>query len=1244
MKPTNVPCGLVSRNSRVANTLLSRTSSNQCRHQRRRPFLKAPQSPVFGRDSRRAFSTPVSQNLPYLHPRYLLNRFSRFPGWLPLLSLFLLVFSAKPGVADTRLMSGGFIRDAVLSHCPPHVPELSSSDGAAAPLPAVPFLLSSNSVIRGKWRYQDPPASASAAAAAVVAAAPDGNDTSSSLAAADGLPAGSAGQPAVRHKVLTTDSGAFDFWTEHVVPTENGTLDVGALVYITSQTEWAESYMGTVVVRAEGYFSMRAGVLCMVGCQSRLGGGAGGGEGEESAEAEDPYADPRRCNMLLVLKFKAKNEAEWQKHAQEQAEERLERIAVAKYGVNGEGQSNAAAAAAGSGQGEAGEAGASGAAGAAAGVAVIDPHTLKERTDITKADLLDELGSEVDDTTIVADVLVMEGTVTSTIPAEQAGEGSEFFGPLAVAGETESLSQQAELFDWDMVVSAVLSAFQALAVFSQVLHVRSHPHAHFTSLTMIATQIIVFASFWLRDLYYPLSFLSSDVLSYLLTQLATLPHAIEFLTLLLYVLLFIAVERKRKRAAAADAYVALTIMGMVGVGGGILYVWDATDVLLQLAHFLFLLPQSIAFAIWQPPLAACKGISLKFAIGNWAAQSIWLVFDCWRPRLLGYDALFPFPHAYFWPFFIVMTTVVLTWRSSSGISPRFAARGSTAGRFKSNALAALEAVDLRVAEEVMAAGCITGDRINGLCDGLTGEWYVKFDTFTPAAEGGLPVTRVISRMTLQQILVDAVGEDIIRNGLTVVDFEDQGKQVAVKLSDGSTVYGDMLVGADGIRSKVRDVLLGVTEPTYSDYTCYTGICDFVPHDIETVGYRVFLGHRQYFVSSDVGFGKMQWYAFYNEPAGGSDPPGCRKQRLMKLFGNWADGVVDLIQATPEEDVLRRDIYDRIPILQWSKGRVTLMGDAAHAMQPNMGQGGCMAIEDGFQLALDLEKAVEGAKKKVSSKGGQVRQHMDVAGVVQQYEAERRLRVGAVHGMARTAAIMASTYRAYLGEGFAPLSWLVNWRIPHWGKMGGQVVMKLFMPAMLKWVLTGNTFALEGRAPYCRITDRADSNLAKWMEDDDALERATDAKWFLLPAADRMPLTGTLTDSGRPILPLAIATAPEGAPPTTITSAITIVGTAECAPASGTAAVISLPGVEEKHCRIESRSDHTFYATDLSQSQGTWLVRVDGARSKLTPGSPERLHPGDSLQFGPNAEALFRIKLRKAQDGGKAKDVLAAATA
>lgn len=110
---------------------------------------------------------------------------------------------------------------------------------------------------------------------------------------------------------------------------------------------------------------------------------------------------------------------------------------------------------------------------------------------------------------------------------------------------------------------------------------------------------------------------------------------------------------------------------------------------------------------------------------------------------------------------------------------------------------------------------------------------------------------------------------------------------------------------------------------------------------------MFLGHKQYFVSSDVGGGKMQWYAFYNEAPGGVDAPNGKKERLLKLFGGWCDNVIDLLLATDEDAILRRDIYDRIPTLSWGKGRVTLLGDSVHAMQPNLGQGGCMAIEVSF---------------------------------------------------------------------------------------------------------------------------------------------------------------------------------------------------------------------------------------------------------------------------------------------------------
>lgn len=526
-------------------------------------------------------------------------------------------------------------------------------------------------------------------------------------------------------------------------------------------------------------------------------------------------------------------------------------------------------------------------------------------------------------------------------------------------------------------------------------------------------------------------------------------------------------------------------------------------------------------------------------------------------------------------------------------------------QIQSNALAALEAVDRQAAEEIMANGCVTGDRINGLVDGITGEWYCKFDTFSPAAERGLPVTRVISRMKLQEILSGALGSEYIQNGSNVVDFVDDGNKVEVVLEDGRTFEGDILVGADGIRSKVRTKLLGESSTVYSDYTCYTGIADFVPADIDTVGYRVFLGHKQYFVSSDVGQGKMQWYAFYNEPAGGVDAPGGRKARLMSLFGGWCDKVVDLLLATPEEQILRRDIYDRIPILTWSKGRVTLLGDSAHAMQPNLGQGGCMAIEDGFQLALDLSKAA----KQPSA---------DLQGVLKTYEGKRRIRVGVIHGLARMAAIMATTYKPYLGEGLGPLSFIKQLKIPHPGRVGGRFFITIGMPTMLSWILGGNSFALEGRAPYCSLEDKADSNLKKWFWNDDALERATNADWYLVPASERMPIDGDVTESGRPLLRLCR----EDSKPT-------IVGCESCEIELGEFRAVTEPEVAPQHAKLVFK-DGALFVTDLDSKTGTWITSISGGRCKLTPKMPTRVHPEDIIEFGPAKEAQYKVKLRRSQ--------------
>ncbi|KAJ7526451.1 hypothetical protein O6H91_16G007200 [Diphasiastrum complanatum] len=528
-------------------------------------------------------------------------------------------------------------------------------------------------------------------------------------------------------------------------------------------------------------------------------------------------------------------------------------------------------------------------------------------------------------------------------------------------------------------------------------------------------------------------------------------------------------------------------------------------------------------------------------------------------------------------------------------------------QIQSNALAALEAVDPAVAEEILAAGCITGDRINGLVDGLTGTWYIKFDTFTPAVEKGLPVTRVISRMTLQEVLSRAVGPEIIENNSKVVDFDDNGSKVTVTLEDGRQFEGDLLIGADGIRSKVRNKLLGPQEATYSGYTCYTGIADFVPPDIETVGYRVFLGHKQYFVSSDVGYGKMQWYAFYNEPAGGTDPPGGKKSRLLTLFGHWCDAVVDLLVATPEDQILRRDIYDKVPIMTWSKGRITLLGDSAHAMQPNMGQGGCMAIEDGYQLALELSKAM---KESVAGP-----KPANIADVLKRYESQRRMRVGAIHGMARMAAIMASTYKPYLGEGLGFLSILTKLRIPHPGRVGGQFFIRIAMPIMLNWVLGGNSSALEGRIPSCRLTDKASNKLKEWFDNDDALERAVSAEWYLVPSGERLPLKGDVTENGKTIFQFG-----KDRP--------TYIGSVASKSNEDDSIIVNDSQVSENHAKITCLNG-AFFLTDLQSERGTWITNVDGGRYQLPPYMPVRLHPGDTIELGSGEEQVaFKVRLRK----------------
>uniref|UniRef100_A0A0R0LCM6 FHA domain-containing protein n=1 Tax=Glycine max TaxID=3847 RepID=A0A0R0LCM6_SOYBN len=538
-------------------------------------------------------------------------------------------------------------------------------------------------------------------------------------------------------------------------------------------------------------------------------------------------------------------------------------------------------------------------------------------------------------------------------------------------------------------------------------------------------------------------------------------------------------------------------------------------------------------------------------------------------------------------------------------------------QIQSNASADLEAIDLEVAEEVMRAGCITDDRINGLVDGISGSWYIKFDTFTPAAERGLPVTRVISRMTLQDILARAVGEDAIMNDSNVVDFVDHGGKVTVELENVQKYDGDLLVGADGIWSKVRKKLFGQIEATYSGYTCYTGIADFVPADIESVGYQVFLGHKQYFVSSDVGAGKMQWYGFHQEPAGGADIPNGKKERFLKIFEGWCDNVIDLIHATEEEAILRRDIYDRTPTFTWGKGRVTLLEltqkkciklkysllmDAMDINKVKISMEHSNDV-DSYQLALELDNAWQRSIKSGSP--------IDIDSSLKSYERERRLRVAIVHGMARMAAMMASTYKAYLGVGLGPLEFLTKFWIPHPGRVGGRFFTDKMIPLMLNWILGGVTAVskLEGRPVCCRLSDKANGQLHRWFEANNALERAINREWILLPCGDEAGTTKPICLSQDEIKPCTIGGQKDH---------------------PGSSIIIPLPQVSQIHARINYK-DGAFFLTDLRSQHGTWITDNEGRRYKVPPNYPARVRPSDVIEFG--SDKVTRSAPRESEKEG-----------
>jgi 2-polyprenyl-6-methoxyphenol hydroxylase-like FAD-dependent oxidoreductase len=234
---------------------------------------------------------------------------------------------------------------------------------------------------------------------------------------------------------------------------------------------------------------------------------------------------------------------------------------------------------------------------------------------------------------------------------------------------------------------------------------------------------------------------------------------------------------------------------------------------------------------------------------------------------------------------------------------------------------------------------------------------------------GTSLVIVVHRAELHSAMCDRVGRDSITLGAQCVGFEQSAEGAEARFADGTEARGDFLIGADGINSAIRAQMFGKTKPRYSGYTAWRAVVRFRHNRLPYRDASETWGRGARFGMIPMSEDRIYWFATKNAPEGEKEAPSERKHELLYLFRDWHEPIEAIIEATDDDAILRNDIYDREPLVRWSEGRVTLLGDAAHPMTPTLGQGACQAIEDAVALGQcfdngdDVESALGAYEKR-----------------------------------------------------------------------------------------------------------------------------------------------------------------------------------------------------------------------------------------------------------------------------------------
>ncbi len=241
-------------------------------------------------------------------------------------------------------------------------------------------------------------------------------------------------------------------------------------------------------------------------------------------------------------------------------------------------------------------------------------------------------------------------------------------------------------------------------------------------------------------------------------------------------------------------------------------------------------------------------------------------------------------------------------------------------------------------------------------DGGIHDWRGRVISLTSTdfleREFGAPII-IAHRANLLTLLSESAHDIPTHLGMRLKHYAQDAGSVTATFENGESVTADLLIGADGIKSAVRSQMFPTSTPRYSGYTAWRAVVSFdYPPDASYWGESWGQGAR--FGLAPLSEGRVYWFAVLNAPENAPEPAEGHKAHLLKHFAGWHHPIAGLLTATDESVILHNNIYDIQPLTNWVDGRVALLGDSAHAMTPNLGQGACQALEDAVALGSALQ--------------------------------------------------------------------------------------------------------------------------------------------------------------------------------------------------------------------------------------------------------------------------------------------------